>query len=627
MQRFNVFCRTLLLGAGLTTLIAASARAQSFHAPTGSDNQPVYFTPLGGPAPATQAGVVHTGTDVVRLRNLPDPRNLQVMVWDNAQGQVTLSWGVFKAGDPAVLAFPANAVDVICPAVGTVLSDPDVAMSYVNGVLYADVIYIASIMVGNTTTSSQTWLNVYEWDPAAQVFNPSTGPYPAQPLGLDEVANLPDFSPPQLADLPIIHSSPNIDANDQGVIGVVWQESLIESGYMTWVSPSYPPPGKTSRIDNVAQAQSFFQIGTADGKMGCGAANDTRGILISTNYNNNDPNTNPQVLFSQTLLPDVAVTTNNTLWLTYINSSANQSGIPIKAGISLVLKQVNFDICQFSSYIDFYAWPGVSLSAPRIAASPTKPGDVEVVKDAHGVYGGCESGGNINQILNYGRSNGGFRPNPTVVNNTIYDDPASEPVVAFYGYEGNPNNQQGDYIVSWTGASYPNGSGNDVWARSLRDGDFTSVFGDDYSRVNSNAEGPQRTPSVAARYLGDPKSSSHLFYNEYTSELGYKTTPAPVGTPLARPTVVPILQAYPNPFSTSVDFRLSLHKGEVVQSIQVTDLSGRVLDTVPASAIKAGEKDGPSTVSWQPGRPLQIGSYMVRITTNERTSTLPLSKQ
>ena len=148
---------------------------------------------------------------------------------------------------------------------------------------------------------------------------------------------------------------------------------------------------------------------------------------------------------------------------------------------------------------------------------------------------GCFNGANY-YISNYGYAGNAFHK-PVAVNAEITQQPASEPVVAFYSGEGgdftNPDAFTNNYLVSWTGTNYDLGQDADIWARTLNAGQV--VAPGDYSRVNTEFEGVQRYPSVAARYSGDRESSAHLFANLHTQQLGYKLTPTPAGQPLQRP--------------------------------------------------------------------------------------------
>lgn len=57
------------------------------------------------------------------------------------------------------------------------------------------------------------------------------------------------------------HSAPNIDANADGVVGIAWQESSVETAQITVVSASYPPPGYTYISRNLTFAEGYFLAG------------------------------------------------------------------------------------------------------------------------------------------------------------------------------------------------------------------------------------------------------------------------------------------------------------------------------------------------------------------------------
>ncbi|GAB3856158.1 hypothetical protein GCM10028822_28120 [Hymenobacter terrigena] len=594
----------------LAILTTGTAAAQSFLPPSASssDGPPVYANNAGA---GTQAGANHTGTDVIRLKS--SDQNLQAMVWDYNLGRttVTLSWSKFTAGSTVPVL--KDAMDIVCTAGGE-LSDPDVAMAYYNGNLYADVVYLS-----DASGANRVYRNVYLWNGSAFVMQGSS-----LPLGSgNQLPNVLGFQPdPVLRE----HSAPNIDANADGVVGIAWQESSVETAQITVVSASYPPPGYTYISRNLTFAEGYFLLGQIDGGLSC----NTRGFAVSRDFSGTAPYQNPPVLANQTLLPDIAVTPQGKIWLAYINSSATQGPPPVTAGINLVIKQVSFDICQLQGSTGLtrvYAINDV-VNPPRIAATPNinAPNEMEVVR-AQTSGGGCFSGP-AHYIFNYGYANNEYHE-VAVINAEMTDREADEPVVAYYGGDNNKSfyNQ---YIVSWTGRDYENGQGKDIWSRTWLAG--LSAGTGDYSRVNTLTEGDQLHPSVAARYCGDSKSSAHLFVNQTASDLGYKLTNTPAGTPLNRvsnqgnptsstQTPVKAVQAFPNPFTQTVDFSLHLQSQESVQRLQVTDLSGRVLETLTLPA--AGEQ----TISWHPKQALPTGSYMVRMVTNKRTETISLGKQ
>lgn len=604
----------LLLALSLT-IGCATAQAQQYWPPANSstDGPPAYANNAG---PGTQAGVAHTGTDVIHLTN--NNNNLQVMVWDRRVGKqstVTLSWSQFPAGSSTVVPGSAKALQLVLP--GGNLSDPDVVMAYFDGSLYADVVYLSDV-----DGADRTYWAVYKWDPTQESFSLAGAP---RKLGSNnQLPNVLGFQPnPVLRS----HSAPNIDANAAGNVAIAWQESSVETAQITVVSASYPPPGYTYTATSLVFAEAYFLTGNITGTLDC---ND-RGYLVSRDFNANVAATNPPILANQTLLPDVAVSPGNRVWVTYLNSSATQGPPPVTAGMNLVIKQFSIDRCDIRGLTNYTKAFGIRdvVNPPRIAASPSLygPDDVEVVR-AQTEPGGCFTSNTYN-IYNYGyvTSLGGYH-DVRVVNAEQNAHYAWEPVVAFNGGEPDGSTYTAQYLVSWAGQDYPKGSGLDVWARALKAGYI--VGPGDYSRVNTNANGDQRYPSIAARYLWDNQSSAHLFANLATSDLGYKLTPTGVGSPLTRqaapgtttpPPAEQPVQAFPNPFQQRVELNLHLAPQETVQRLQVTDLSGRVVETLAPPA------DDARTVSWQPKPALPRGTYLLRVVTNQRTQTLSLSKE
>jgi hypothetical protein len=545
---------------------------------------------------------------------------MQVMVWDHKVGNqtsVTLSWSQFPAGSSVVVPNTSAALEITSP--GGNISDPDVVMASYGGTLYADVVYLS-----DAGGSNRTYWAVYAWNPGSASFVLNS----TQSLGSgNQLPNVLGFQPDPVLR---VHSAPNIDANAAGNVAIAWQESSVETAQITVVSASYPPPGYTYTATSLVFAEAYFLTGNITGTLDC----NNRGYLVSRDYNTNSPSTNPPILANQTLLPDVAVAPDNKVWVTYINSSATQGQPPVTAGINLVIKQLSIDRCFIRTVTDLTKAFAINdvVNAPRIAATPSiySPRDVEVVR-AQTDPGGCFTGPTYN-IYNYGyvMANNGYH-DVRVVNAEINDRPALEPVVAFNGgdSDGKTAKYTNQYLVSWAGQDYSKPGALDVWARALQAGFIVGTG--DYSRVNTNADGDQRYPSIAARYLWDSKSSAHLFANLAKSDLGYKLTPAAVGTPLTRPaapgsspTLEPAdqpVQAFPNPFQQRVELNLHLAPEETVQRLQVTDLSGRVVDTLAPPA------EGAQTVTWLPKQALPKGAYLVRVVTNRRTQTLSLSKE
>lgn len=594
---------TLLWGLAFSLAATVPATAQFFPHPSGNDYPPMYTN-----GAKTQTEVKHTGTDVIRT---DEGIQLQAMVWDNSNGQVVFSLSQHSGTNNAI---PSQAFDIVLPNGFSEASDPDVVMAYMGKKLYANVVYLAS---GNGFT--RTYRNVYLWN--GSQFVPWGNPQALGRLSINNIAGYPGPNP-----IPRVHSSPNIDANREGVVGIVWQEASVETATITVVSPSYPS-GYTYQQNNLVFAESFVVPGTIDGGLSCSST--PSGYLVSKNTDAIQTAQNPPILYNQTLKPDVAVSPTGKIWVSYIVSAASQGEPPVQAGLNLVVKQFEFDMCDFVITKSNVWSKDITLDPPRIAATPnlSSPDNVEVVQAGTG--GGCFS--NSWYIRNFGYSDTKFRENYTIVNDGVVDHAAEEPVVAFYS--GQYGEYSDKYFVAWTGHQYNTDDTNeeDIWARTLHSGDAEP----DISKVNKEFDGTQRTPSVAARYSGESNSSAHLFVNDHTEQLGHKLTPTMIGTDnldrpgssvgddAPSPARAERLQAFPNPFQQQVDFKVSLKPGEVVQQLVVMDMLGRVVETVPVPASQAQQR----IISWKPKQHVPAGTYSVKLVTSQRTEIAVLKKQ
>ncbi|GAA4360678.1 hypothetical protein GCM10023185_27380 [Hymenobacter saemangeumensis] len=512
-------------------------------------------------------------------------------------------------------------------------------MAFYNNRLYCNLVYLETI-----NGKVQTFWDVYQWDPITHDFFQQVGT-PRELGGSSSIRT---------------HSSPNIDANSNGEVGIVWQESSQEKTVINVQSPSYPAPGYTYTLPAIQFADSYVLAGYTDGTLkNCTSY---RGWLASRDHATSD---NPPILFNQCLNPDVAVGASGIISVVYINSYALPLTTPVDAEESLVVRQFRFlDECGPAQLVDSHTWDeskGASIGTPRIAASgnPIHPEDVEVVLDWKDHP--CEEGFGLRtymEIRNFGKSpvnssTSAFRSAfktvsmPLVIGTNSL--PATEPVVSYY----NRTNSGGDfYIVSWTGKDYDlagTGYGKDIWARSLFKGILLTSVG--YSRVNTADKGNQFAPSVAARYMNiqgtDDNPSAHFFFDEFASRVSYKETitfgfgggggiyrnmvgNGPIHTeevkkgneasPSRRKAV---FEAYPNPFSTSVQLNLGLEPGERAQRIVVCDLMGRVVEDIhlpPADALAP-------TYTWHPKQALAEGTYLLRFTTDKRTQYTTLTKR
>jgi len=600
------------------------ATAQTFYPPSSTD----LLAP--GSIATTASDVKNTGTDFVKL----DPNNfLQVMVWDRipatGPSNIYLSWSVNRGTG----ATGSIKIDTPINGAFAYLSDPDVTVAFLNGALYASVVYLAKdITLPPDAATVETYLDVYKWTGTSFVRSSTFNGGAPLPLGVAFI--------PAAGGLPSsirIHSSPNIDANATGKVGIVWQETTTELAQIRVISPSYPGPNGYSFNQATTFAESYVLDCNIDGSgfiLGCSPL--ARGTLASRSNGSN----NPSILFNQSLSPDVAVSPNGVLSFCYIGASADPTSLPVTSGTRLVLKQYSRDCNIFNISYGTYSWNAAgTYGAPRIAATAhagtTNDLDVEIVMAWTG--GDCLEGiGNRSyyEIRNWGRSAGTFRTSYTTVSiptvAAVNGYPANQPVVAFSSGEGAAYSDQ--YVVAWAGQNYPKfSSGYDVWSTTLVAG---SLLTPDYSRVNYNTVGDQNIPSVAGRYSGTGKSMGYLFKDASVPQLSYRYSTVQAGSgalnrtgasgsdPKGSTGPARVIDAYPNPSSSAIDFNLHLRQGEIVQQLTVVDLMGRVLDKV---AVPAGQSSDP-VISWQPKQAMPEGAYIVKLVTNQRTETITINR-
>ena len=344
-------------------------------------------------------------------------------------------------------------------------------------------------------------------------------------------------------------------------------------------------------------------------------------------------------MFNQSLNPDVAVAPSGIVSFCYISASANSTSIPVTAGTRLVVKQYSRVCTFFNASFGNSSWDATGTTGvPRMAATARTGGndlDVEIVMSWQG--SACLDGigpRTYYQIRNWGRSTGVFREGPTNVSlptvATQNGYKVEKPVVAFCG--GKPTIYSDRYVVAWEGVDYPkNSAGPDVWSTTLIAG---TLQGSDYSRVNNTAGGTQGIPSVAGRYSGVDKSMAYLFWDSSVPQLSYRyaTVQAGVGG-LNRTAADPsggagstgparVIDAYPNPSTSAIDFNPHLRAGEVVQQLSVADMMGRTLEKVAVPNSQTPDQ----VVNWQPKRPLPEGSYVVKLVTNQRTENIIINR-
>ncbi|MBC7448042.1 MAG: T9SS type A sorting domain-containing protein [Hymenobacteraceae bacterium] len=611
----------LTAGLGLMTTTSALAQTQ----PSPPRFIPPYHPDVEMPAgPYRQTDVKHTGTDLYTFTEAQTEKCggqiLQAMVWDEVPGaggeHAYFAWAIDELHGP-------NQLGEVELGKGRRASDPDVVMAMRDGQLYADVVYLV-----NDNDRTQTVWEWYIWEKCR--FNL---------VGSRNVGGA-------VRD----HSHPNIDANADGEVGIVWQESMVAEATITVSSVALPNSPYTYTEPYISFADSYVLPGYANGDLRCpsGGTSGTS-VLVSTTHP-----APPPVLFNQALHPDVAVGLDGLTSVSYIHSYAKRTSSPVLVGNDLVVRQMTFEgeRCVPDS-VDGYTWPlsgeTRTVAIPRIAASAREDdkrlSDVEVVLSWHA--GVCEEGygpRNYREIHNFGKSQGAWRDGHTVVSIPRVrgtDTPVTyEPVVSYYSNRSKP----GLYVVEWTANGYgKDGEGDalDVWSRSLVDGVRQFDSPPTYSRVNdkNHLRGNQHVPSVAGRFSPKEYAMAHLFADAFKNQLLFKLTFTQAGDGAlsrptggaAAPTAVPgqlnavgrIMQAYPNPSSAAVDFKLHLRAGETVQQLVVVDMLGRVVEKLPVPASPTAEL----TITWQPKRVVPEGAYQVKLVTNQRTETLAISRK
>ena len=624
----NVLC-ALALALGST----GGAMAQTFYPVNFADN------PAAGSAGAAVAAL-NTGTDAITYSDvIIAPRmaqpttgttpaqavapitatTLQVMVWDKGSNStsMTLAWR-FNGG--------GGANEGSIPMFGTssgLVSDPDVALARLaSGAIWAGVVYTEKVGSGNPQTKYDRYL----------YGNGTFTKMGTQPLG----------------DIGFVHSNPNIDANLNGLIAVVWQQTQT---FTASVSVTSLPPGLFSNFtypQSITFDRSYLVQGTIDGTfLSCQNNNGTQGVVVSY----------PGMLYEQTTTPDVAVsegtTTSTVVSVSYIRRTANGIG-NYSLPNQLVVKQFKYNVCTRTgvgepvvTYSPYFlqednpgaSWDlpsgvvfGTSLSTiPRIAASSSSsnPADVQVVLNLTITNCGIAS---VYEIRNFGKSLGVWTSSGSsgsLVNSAFTSLEANRPAISYHG--GNGNN----YLITWQGTGYGSsvstanggGSGVDIWGVTYANG-TPSITNNGYSRVNFNATGNQLLSSVAGRHTVT-NGTSHLFVDTNKGYLSWKGSQALGGSSnfRAAPTTAQpaglgdALRAYPNPSDGAVEFQLNLKANERVEQLLITDLMGRTIEQLPVP------QEGATRVTWTPKRRLPTGNYRVKLTTNQRNESQLLERQ
>ena len=583
------------------------------------------------PGTTITAGTANTGTDgLIFTSGTYVGQSLQVMTWDSpSPNTLALTWSIQNGTAPPTV---SGGLSIGRPTA----SDPDVVVAQdANGTIWANLVY-TQLNGGKR----QTMYEVYKW-------------------------NSPGFSqvgfPIPLGDPLYDHSFPNIDANANGLIGIVWQQqrtvtaqvqvSSLSGEFATFTYPQV-----------ITFNRSYLVTGTITG---------------SLNYCNNNngstrfgaPVSDPGQLIEQTLQPDVAVSegTNATSVVSvsyvrhYVNNDASDPAYRIKD--ELVIKQFAYGACKGGGDIpgslvpvgspSSYSWelPGLNeFIVPRIAASNSGfTADVEVA--LAWIPGlGCGGGTQTYQIRNYGKSQGVFRPVPSATP-LVVSQPNSSPTLASQIESRQPaisyvGGTQGNYAITWTGRNYPATPGTapgddfDVLGVTMNSGQFVYPTGPPqptpyrYSFVNQVLKLAQRCPSVAGRHLYSG-STMHLFRDDYPKSASFKASngtggstpyrlaPAGGGTQPATQPAGPGMgsKAYPNPADGTVYLQVPLREGERVQQVLVTDALGRTVDRLPVAADASNE-----ALTWKPAAQLPAGSYFFKLTTTQRSESIPVHR-
>ena len=128
----------------------------------------------------------------------------------------------------------------------------------------------------------------------------------------------------------------------------------------------------------------------------------------------------------------------------------------------------------------------------------------------------------------------------------------------------------------------------------------------------------------------------HLFRDDYAGKMSFKASngtggvnqyrPAAPGSgtqPGAQPKALDMgSKAYPNPADGTVYLQVPLREGERVQQVLVTDAMGRTIDRLPVAADTNG-----AALTWKPAAQLPAGSYFFKLTTTQRSESIPVQRK
>ncbi len=442
----------------------------------------------------------NSGTDAIHV----DDQLLQVMTWDDRDAhEAVFSWAFAGTTGSLRLQPPHGGKDIY---------DPDVTVSQLGGDVYAALAYIAT---DHDDAAPRAYLEIFQWDGSS--FNHHQGP-----TALGDLGN---------STLPRTHAHPNIDSDDAGGLAVVWQESMTETLTLTFSSSYY---GSWSEDVTLRFSDVFMFVGRIDGQANTDCSFEYPGATSRGGYRGSmvraPPRTDRPSIFEQSSQPDVTIQ-GEVISVAYMRRSyADNRLFNTDVATDLVAYQVRFASweCNRSPFetIDHYAWPS-SVSNPRITGGVRRGEnlgpDIEI---AAGRYssGSCPDYRESSRILNFGKSDGAFRPEPTDVTDGVQSVLTSvTPAISYI-------NEDGHYVVTWTGTDYPDvGVKEDVWSRLLLKGERSSSF----MRANrgnlkpNEAEGRQRNVSIAGgAKLGDRYSDSgqacFLFFDHEDQTEDYK---------------------------------------------------------------------------------------------------------
>ncbi len=189
-------------------------------------------------------------------------------------------------------------------------------------------------------------------------------------------------------------------------------------------------------------------------------------------------------------------------------------------------------------------------------------------------------------------------------------------------------------IATWTHRECTGATGLegfDIVARQMNvDGVPWSLFGT-YSIVNQGIAGTQSNSGIDGKfsldyighYVWADKSSLGVeykrsyFYNQSLREATIQETAEASNAEIVG------LQAFPNPITDEVVFTFELNQGEQANGLEIYDLTGRLMDQVSLTGLTANT----NRIDWQVPGDLPAGVYLVNLLTDQRLSTVRITRQ